>query len=163
MASLTDPMVRELLQGRYIACLGTENPDGSLHLVSVWYLFDGESFYLATSSRSRKARNLQARQRASLMIDSRDPVASRGVTAMGTAQLLSGEPSREWNSRIHHRYLNQLALADPRVGPVFAEWDDVTIQLKPVAVVAWDMREADKAVFGRAFAENPEYLLPLEK
>ncbi|HSA91488.1 MAG TPA: pyridoxamine 5'-phosphate oxidase family protein [Terriglobales bacterium] len=162
MASLTDALVRELIEGRYVACLGTENPDGSIHLVSVWYLFDGGSLYVATSSRSRKARNLEARPQASLMIDSRDPQASRGVTAMGTAQLLKGEASRQWNARIHRRYLSEAALADPRVGPVFSQWDDITIQLKPDRVIAWDMREADKGVFGGAFEQNPGYLLKLD-
>jgi PPOX class probable F420-dependent enzyme len=162
VATLTDPLVRELLEGRYVACLGTESPDGSVHMVSVWYLFDGGSLYVATSSRSRKARNLEARPRASLMIDSRDSQASRGVTVMGTAQLLKGDASREVNSRIYRRYLSEAALADSRVVPVFAQWDDVTIQLKPDRVIAWDMREADKAVFGNAFAQNPGYLLKLD-
>ncbi|HXE89553.1 MAG TPA: TIGR03618 family F420-dependent PPOX class oxidoreductase [Terriglobales bacterium] len=162
MASLSDPLVRELLDGRSVACLGTENSDGSVHLVAVWYLFDGGALYVATASRSRKARNVEARPRASLMVDSRDPQASRGVTVSGAAELLKGEASREWNARIHRRYLSEAALADPRVGPVFAGWDDVTIRLKPKSVVAWDMREADRAVMGGAFAENPAYLRKLD-
>jgi len=159
MANPNDPVVQELLRGRHIACLGTENPDGSIHLTAVWFLFDGECLYVATSSRSRKARNVLARPKASLMIDSRDPAASRGVTAMGTVEVLTGEVSREWNLRIHRRYLSEAALADTRIGPVFAAWDDVTLKLKPRSFVAWDMREADRLAFGGAFADNPAYLL----
>lgn len=162
MASLSDPLVQALLHGRYIASLGTHNPDGSIHLTAVWFVFDGAHLYVATSSRSRKGRNLQARPEASLMVDARDPVASRGVSCAGTVQILTDELSREWNGRIHRRYLSEAALADPRVGPVFTAWDDITIQLKPSSVVAWDMREADRTVFGGAMS-TPGYLLPQER
>ena len=82
------------------------------------------------------------------MIDARDPAASYGITIAGTAQ-------------IHRKYLSETALADASVGPVFAAWDDVTIQITPVSVIAWDMREADRQFFGGVLGGNPAYLLPL--
>ena len=163
MASLSDAGVKDLLSGRYVACLATENQDGSIHMVAVWYWFDSANVYVATASGSRKARNLHSRRKVSLMIDSRDPAASRGITIAGTADLLTGEVSRAWNEKIHRKYLSQIAVEDPRVGPVFAMWDDVTIRITPESVIAWDMREADQQAFGGAFRENPEYLLPLER
>jgi len=163
MASLSDGLVQELLGGRYVASLATEKPDGSIHIVAVWYWFDGARVYVATSTRSRKARNLQSKPRISLMIDSRNPAASRGISIAGTAQLLTGESSRQWNARVHGKYLSEAALADTRVGPVFAAWDDLTIQITPTSVIAWDMREADRQVFGGVFESNPGYLLPLER
>jgi len=162
MASISDSLVQELLHGRYIASLGTHNPDGSIHLTAVWFLFDGQRLYVATSSRTRKGRNVQARVQASLMVDARDPAASRGVSCAGKVRLLGGAASREWNDRIHRRYLTEAALADPRVGPIFAAWDDITIELTPESVVAWDMRELDRTVFGGAVS-MPGYLLPLER
>lgn len=163
MASLTDPLVQQLLEGRYVASIATENPNGLIHMVAVWYWFDGSDVFVATSSRSRKTRNLQSTPKVTLMIDSRDPAASCGVTISGKAQILSGEESQKKNQEIHRRYLSSAALADPRVGPVFAGWDDVTIQITPRSVIAWDMREADRQVFGGAFASNPGYLLPLQR
>ena len=41
MASLADVLVRQLLDGRHVASLATENPDSSIHMVAVWYWFDG--------------------------------------------------------------------------------------------------------------------------
>jgi len=163
VASLTDPMVKQFLEGTYIASLASELPDGSIHMVAVWYWFDGARVHVATSSRSRKARNLQSNQKASLMIDSRDPAASCGITITGTAQFLTGDASHKANAEIHRRYLSAAALADPRVGPVFAGWDDVTIQITPASVITWDMRDADRQVFGGAFASNPTYLLPTQR
>lgn len=163
MASLTDALVQQLLSGRYIASLATENGDGSIHMVAVWYWFDGAKVYVATSKRSRKARNLQARAKVSLMIDSRDPYASRGVTLAGTGQVLTGELSQQWNARIHRKYLSAEALADDRVGGGFAAMDDATLQIMPISLVAWDMRDADRQVFGGALERNPGYLLTLER
>jgi PPOX class probable F420-dependent enzyme len=150
-----------MLNGRYIASLATQNADGSIHMVAVWYWFDGSNVFIATSSRSRKARNLQSQAKVSLMIDSRDPAASCGITIIGTAETLKGESTREPNARIHERYMSSAALADPKVGPVFAMWDDVTIRIIPKSVIAWDMRVADQQAFAGAFAANPGYLLPL--
>jgi PPOX class probable F420-dependent enzyme len=163
MASLSDVLVQQMLNGRYIASLATQNADGSIHMVAVWYWFDGSNIFVATSSRSRKARNLQSQAKVSLMIDSRDPAASCGITIIGTAETLTGESSREPNIRIHERYMSAAALADPKVGPVFAMWDDVTIRITPKSLIAWDMRVADQQAFGGAFAANPGYLLPLER
>jgi PPOX class probable F420-dependent enzyme len=163
MASLSDALVRQLLDGRYIASFATHNPDGSVHIVAVWFWFDGSDIYVATSSRSRKARNLQANPRVSLMIDARDPAASYGVSVTGTAVVLAGESSRKCNAEIHRKYLSEAALADPKVGPVFERWDDVAVRLASGTVIFWDMREADQHVFGGAFKNHPTYVLPLAR
>lgn len=163
MASLSDTSVRRLLDGRYIASFATHSPNGSLHIVAVWFWFDGKDIYVATSSRTRKARNLKTNPQVTVMIDSRDPAASYGVTIAGTAQVLTGKSSRKYNAEVHRKYLSEAALADPKVGPVFAAWDDVTVRLAPASVIAWDMRQADQQVFGGAFRNNPTYLLPLER
>jgi PPOX class probable F420-dependent enzyme len=163
VASLADVLVRQLLDGRRVASLATENPDGTIHMVAVWYWFHGTDVFVATASRSRKVRNLQSNPKVSLMIDARDPAASYGVTIEGIAQILTGNISRKRNEEIHRKYLSEAALADARVGPVFAAWDDVTIQIASASVIAWDMREADRQFFGGVLEKNPTYLLPLQR
>jgi PPOX class probable F420-dependent enzyme len=106
VATFADALVRELLDARHISSLATENPDGSIHMVAVWYWFDGTHLFVATSSRSRKARNLQSNSRVALMIDARDPAASCGVTLTGTAQILTAELSQKSNAQIHRKYLS---------------------------------------------------------
>ena len=157
-----DPKFQDLLRGRHIATLGTENENGSIHLTAVWYLFEDGNLFIATSSRTRKARNVAARAKASLMVDARKPGTERGVTAAGSVQLISGERSREINWRLHSRYLSAAAMADPHVGPVFAAFDDVTIQLRPLAWTTWDMAELDAQALGGRLGRTPEYTLPLD-
>ena len=163
MALLSDTLVKELLSGRYIASFSSHNADGSIHVVAVWYCFDGANIYVATSTRTRKARNIASNSKVSLMIDSRDPAASRGVCIAGTARILAGESARDWNAKVHGKYLSPAALADEHIGPVFAAWDDITVQVTPTNIFAWDMREADKQVFAGTFEKHPGYLLPLER
>jgi PPOX class probable F420-dependent enzyme len=163
MPSLDDALVRQLLNGRHIASLATQNPDGTAHVVAVWFQFDGESVTVATSSRTRKAKNLQANPAVSLMIDSRDPAASFGATITGSAKILTGDAAEKCNLAVHRKYLSESALADPKVGPVFAAFDDVTIKITPRSVITWDMRQVDRQFFSGVIASNPHYLLPLER
>lgn len=83
-----------------------------------------------------------------------------GLTLASTQRCKS---SRKYNAEIHRKYMSEAALVDPRVGPVFAAWDDLTVRLAPVSVIAWDMRQVDQQFFGGAFKNEPTYLLPLER
>jgi nitroimidazol reductase NimA-like FMN-containing flavoprotein (pyridoxamine 5'-phosphate oxidase superfamily) len=157
-----DPTLQVLLKGRYIATLGTENADGSIHLTAVWYLFEDGYLFIATSSKSRKARNISARAKASLLVDVRKPGAERGVNGAGKAELISGEQSSETNRRIHSRYMSAEAIADPYIEPIFATFDDVTIRITPDSWISWDMAALDAQAFGGRLGGTPGYLLPLD-
>jgi PPOX class probable F420-dependent enzyme len=156
-----DANLQELLRGRYVATLGTENADGSLHLTAVWYLFEDGALFVATSTKTRKFRNVAARPKASLMVDVRRPGADRGVSAAGVAETITGARSAEINRRVHARYLSAAAMADPAVGGVFAAYDDVTIKIAPTSWFSWDMATLDAQVFKGKLANTPGYLLPL--
>ena len=157
-----DQAFEPLLEGRYIAALATENEDGTIHMTAVWYLFEDGCLFIATSSKSRKARNIAARATASLMVDIRKPAHERGVNAAGEAELISGEQSEAINRRIHSRYMSAAAIADPHVGPVFASFDDVTIKITPASWTTWDMSVLDTQAFGGRLGGTPGYLLPLD-
>jgi PPOX class probable F420-dependent enzyme len=161
-ARTLDPTFQDLLRGRHIATLGTENEDGTIHLTAVWYVFESGSLFVATSGKSRKARNIEARPNASLMVDVRRPGAERGVNAAGRAELISGEPSREINRRIHARYMSAAAISDPMVGPVFESFDDVTLRITPASWTTWDMKVLDAQAFGGRLGSMSGYLLPLD-
>ena len=160
MAGPSDVLVQELLKGRYIGTLATDNADGTIHQTAVWYLFDQGRVYVATASSSRKARNVRERSKVSLMIDVRQAGMERGVSLAGRAEVLTGTRSREINQRIQQRYLSPQGMADPRVGGMLAKFDDVTIELTPARWISWDMRELGKTLFGGA--PITDYFLPLD-
>ena len=157
-----EPHFQSFLQGRYIATLGTTNADGTVHLTAVWYLFDAGRIFIGTSSKSRKARNVMERPRASLMIDARKPGKERGITAAATVDVISSDASREINRRILSRYMSAAAMSDPHVEPVFASFDDVTLRLTPVSWTSWDMAVLDAQAFGGRLGGTPGYFLPLD-
>ena len=161
MQSAMPSGAEEILAGRFIASFGTQNEDGSIHLTAVWYLFDGGCLYVATSSRTRKARNVAARPRASLLVDIRKPASEQGLVAVCAVDVVAGESSKEINACIHKRYMSEAALADPRAGGTMAAMDDITLRLTPTCWYEWDMRMLDDAVFGGTM-KTPGYLLPLD-
>jgi hypothetical protein len=145
-----------------IATLGTENGDGTIHLTAVWFLFEDSSLFVATSSKTKKTRNVLAKPKASFMVDVRKPGSERGLTAACQVALLSGDRSKEINQRIHSRYLSAAAMADPQIEPVFASFDDVTIRLTPESWFTWNMATLDAQAFGGRLGGTPGYLLPLD-
>ncbi len=153
-----DEKVHEFLQGRYIAALGTENQDGTIHLTAVWYLFEDGDLFVSTNSDTRKARNVEARPRVFMMVDSRKPGSERGASTSGAAEIITSQQSQDLNSRIFSRYLSEVAISDPGVGPVLASMDDVIIRITPESWTWWDT----SVLFEGLLSQTPGYVLPLD-
>lgn len=148
---LTDGM-REFLERQSLAMLATYNPDGSIHVVPLSYMFEDGRFYLATSSSSRKARNLAARPEATLTVDDRSTL--EWMSATGTAELIRGQRSREINARLYRRSWTEAGLAI--VGPLLQQTEDVTIAITPRRWSAWDIQST-------FFAALQEAGIPLDE
>jgi PPOX class probable F420-dependent enzyme len=148
---LADELARELLEARLIANLATFNSDGSIHLVAMWFLWDGEALLSPTNRRTRKARNLQRDPRATVMIDdSRGGFDLRGVTLVCQADIVETTASRELNRRVHRKYVTERGLElDPVKG--YLATDDITLRLRPTKVSSWDLRNTEQ---GRALLQS---------
>lgn len=156
MSGLTDS-IREYLNGRHYATLGTFNEDGSIYLTPVWYLFEDGRFFVETSPYSRKARNILARPQASIVVDSRRRQGDElWVNASGTAEIIRGERSEEINAKILERYITKAGLEDPRVGPGFAAGGAVIIGITPQSWGSWDFKSLDDQYFGGILRQTPE-------
>jgi PPOX class probable F420-dependent enzyme len=131
---LTDSM-REFLSRQRYAALGTRNADGSVHVVPVIYRFDGQRFLVAAPSTTRKARNIAARQTATVTVDDREEI--RWVSARGTAELIRGQTAYELNQSLYRLWMTDEGLAV--VGAYMATIEDVTIAITPHAWQAWDL------------------------
>jgi len=162
MSKLSNSL-RGLLNGRYYATLATLNEDGSMYLTPVWYLFENERLFVETASSSRKVSNVLARPQVSLMIDARKLGSERWVCALGTAEIIRGDRAKALNAKIRQRYLTQAGLEDPRIEPVFAAADDVTLGLTPNSWRSWDLQSVDEQFFGGILTKTPEkWFLPLD-
>ncbi len=149
----TEP-ARELLGARLIANLATLNEDGTVHLVAMWFLWDGEHVLIPTSRKTRKARNLLRDPRATVMIDdSRGGFDLRGITLVGRVEIVEAPESFTLNRRIHEKYVTGAGLALEPVRAYLAG-DDVTLRFVPERISSWDIRDTQQ---GRVLAESGEF------
>ena len=135
MSELTDQL-RSFLGGRRYAVLATHDPGGSIHLTPIWFLFADDRFYFASSSGSRKVKNVERNLSASVVVDAREPGRERWVSASGPVEILRDGETQPINARIRRRYLAPEALEGP-IETALAASDDVTLRLAPTAWRSW--------------------------
>ena len=141
---LTDGM-REFLGQQIYATLATQDADGSMHVVPLIYRFDGQLILMATSSTTRKARNIMARPTVTVTVDDRQN--PRWVSAKGTAELVHGQQAHELNQSLYRLWMTDAGLTV--VGGLLATIEDVTIVVTPRSWQAWDI----ETTFYRALAD----------
>lgn len=153
-----DDAVLELLYRRLVTFLATFHNDGSIHLVPVWYLFEDGRFFIATSSGTRKVHNVEARPQATVTIEAQ----GSWISASGIAEVIRGEWSSTLNARIHERYLT--TAGRQTVGPLLAEFDDVTIAITPQVWRSWNNASMLDAITQRGIVpiEPDKWFFPLD-
>jgi PPOX class probable F420-dependent enzyme len=135
MGELTDKLRSFLAERRY-AVLATHDPDGSIRLTPIWFLFEDDCFYFASSSRSRKVKNLERNFSASVVVDAREPGRERWASASGSVEILRDGEAESINARIRGRYIAPKALDGP-IEAALAASDDVTLKLAPRTWRSW--------------------------
>jgi len=113
------------------AVVGTLNPDGSIHLAYVLFLWEEGRLYFETASMTRKARNAAARPTASFAIE------GKGFMAMaeGVAQVVAGDDAAAINGRLRRKYLSEAAVDS--VGGAWGSVDDVAVEITPTRWRSW--------------------------
>jgi PPOX class probable F420-dependent enzyme len=135
VGELTDELRSFLAERRY-AVLATHDPDGDIRLTPIWFLFEEDGFFFASSSGSRKVKNLERTLSASVVVDARDPGRERWVSGSGPVAILRDGEALSINARIRRRYLAPKAHNGP-IEAALAASDDVTIRLAPTAWRSW--------------------------
>ena len=135
-----DRLVRELLRKRLVGVLATLGPDGVPHVVPLWYAVHGSSVVLATSSRSRKVRNLERDPRATLCIhDSRPGTEVCGASLHGRVEIIGRPAAAGLIDLVHRRYLTDAGEMLPDVRAFLVD-DDVALVLAVEHAWTWDER-----------------------
>jgi PPOX class probable F420-dependent enzyme len=127
---------RSFLGERRYAVLATLDQDGGVRLTPIWYLFEDDRFYFASSSGSRTVKNVERTSSASVVVDARDPGRERWVSASGPGEILRGSEAQSINTRVRRRYLAAQALDGP-VEEELRKSDDVALRLTPTAWRSW--------------------------
>ncbi len=152
-AVVADPLVRELLDSRLVAVLGTLEADGFPHVVPVWFAERSGEVVLATSSRSRKVRNLERDARATVCLhDSRPGAEVCGASIRGRVEIVRGSAADALVELVHRRYVTRAGKELPEVVE-FLAFDDVALVFRPEAAWTWDERDNPAAAALRASRE----------
>ena len=143
LLALSPAEIDELLSMTLIANLATLDNDGSIHLLPMWFLRVGSDICIPTSRQTHKYRNLQARPRASVMIDlSQDGLNLKGVLIRGKVELLEGEEAHRTNRLIHLKYVTPEALSDDSVASYLSRGDDITVKVHMDHLVSWNLSDS---------------------
>jgi nitroimidazol reductase NimA-like FMN-containing flavoprotein (pyridoxamine 5'-phosphate oxidase superfamily) len=149
---LSSAEIDALLDARLIANLASINPNGSVHLVAMWFRREGDALLFPTSRHTRKAKNLCRHAQATAMIDqSRAGLDLRGVQIKGSVELIDGPEARRLNRSIHERYVTAWGLAEDAVAAYLSQGDDLTVRLSIDRLSSWNL--ADGAA-GRALSRS---------
>ncbi|MGE5829248.1 MAG: pyridoxamine 5'-phosphate oxidase family protein [Micromonosporaceae bacterium] len=128
--------IAQVLAQRSTATVGTLNPDGSIHLAYVAFLYQDGRFYFDTASVTRKARNARKRPRASVLVQGR---ATTGrhlmVCAEGSARILRGAEATAVNHRVRGKYAKPDLL--PGLNLVWDSLDDIAVEITPATWRSW--------------------------
>jgi PPOX class probable F420-dependent enzyme len=133
---MTDAEVAAFLAAPRTLNVATIGPDGTIHLVAMWYVMQGVSPVFTTYGKTQKVANLRRDPRLTAMVEAGDDYGSlRGVELVGTAELIEdfGEVVA-LVSTIGAHYGARGAGQDP----VRAAAKRVGVRLVPERVVSWD-------------------------
>ena len=84
---LTPAEVDAFLAQPHTVVVATLRRDGAPHLTTVWYRWDGTSFWISTNRTTAKYRHIARDPRVALLID--DPPRETSVAAYGPAEIVA--------------------------------------------------------------------------
>jgi PPOX class probable F420-dependent enzyme len=140
---MTAEEIDAFLHGRRTLSIATHSPDGSIHLVAMWYGFLDGHPALETFAKSQKVRNLHRDPRFTALVESGDSYGElQGVQLVGTAVVHDDEAVVLDVCRdVARRYTE--ATEPDQVDAVAALMarKRVAVELIPDRVVSWDHRK----------------------
>jgi len=146
---MTAGEVDEFLAGARTLQVATINPDGTPHLVAMWYVPRGDgSLAFWTYGRSQKVQNLKRDPRISCMVEEGTPGdygSLRGVSVKGTAVVVEDpDVVVKLGEDIASRYFGGLDDAT-RAGVAHTSAKRVAVIVTAERVISWDHRKLSSA------------------
>lgn len=132
-----------LRTGRLSLSMASVSPDGTIHLVAMWYGLIGDLVGVQTKAKSQKVQNLRRDPRVSILVESGETVDQlKGVEIVGIAEIIE-EACDEWSelaASILHRYMMPDAPRREldRNDLEMSMYKRVAILVHPERVVSWD-------------------------
>lgn len=137
---MTPDEVDAFLHERQTMNVATQNHDGSIHLVAMWYGFVDGLPVFETYGKSQKVLNLQRDPRITCLVEDGDTYDTlRGVELVGTAEISDDRELVMAAARsVIDRYFGEVDPADIDAVAEGLARKRVAITVKPDRVVSWD-------------------------
>jgi PPOX class probable F420-dependent enzyme len=147
MSAMKTNQLEAFLREPLLARAATVRPDGSPHIVPVWFEWDGELVRFESQANSRKVKNLRKNPRMSVLIDvTHGGFEYRAVILEGTAEIIDDRESVvPIVQRIFLRYLGEEGIAAPTPQRLIFGGETIVVQLTPSRVITWDNTRIEPA------------------
>jgi nitroimidazol reductase NimA-like FMN-containing flavoprotein (pyridoxamine 5'-phosphate oxidase superfamily) len=135
----TDEELAAFLNEAPIARLGTQNPDGTIHMTSVYFKYDDGYILMGTQDISHKIRNIKQNSQVTVLIDNQQP-PWKAVIIYGEASL-EYENVIEKRASIFERYMPAEDALESAKG-LAANFTSVVIRITPKQIISYDYSKA---------------------
>jgi general stress protein 26 len=125
----------KFLNEQKILHLATIDSRGNPHLVPVWYRYGARKFYVGTSMRTAKAKNIQKNRSVSFCVDAGVWHPIHGIMGVGRARLITQATHvKKIAGKILLRYFKSL---DERSAKQLLDDTDCIIEITPKKITCW--------------------------
>lgn len=139
---MTEPEVSDFLHHSRVATLASLGPQGTPHLVAMWYAVLGGEIWFETKAKSQKVVNLRRDDRITALVEAGDTYDQlRGVSIEGRAQIVEDhdvlfDVCRDVWERYTGPYTEEMR---PAVEQMM--YKRVAVRVVPQRVRSWDHRK----------------------
>ena len=138
--------IDQMLRSETVVWVSTASPDGSPHLVPIWFSWDGESILIASKPHAKKVANLRAN--ASVMLALGEPEDDFDVGMIQGVAELPLEPAAAILPASHlAKYRSQMAAIGLTPAEFLRTYSQV-IRIRPIRFLPWHGRTTPASVRG---------------
>lgn len=130
-----------------LARLSSLNPDGTIHMASVYFRYDHGDILIGTQVISHKIRNIKNNPNVTVLIDNQQP-PFRGVLIYGLATL-EYENVIAKRASIFSRYMSAQD-AQNSAANLVNQFESVVVRIKPQRVISYDYTKPGLVTTGEA-------------
>jgi len=137
MDEMNEDEIKDFLEEKNLAILGTIGKNGIPHITPVWFSYDGSHVYVTTTDGSVKIKNIENDKRISILVSTL--VGDRVVIMEGTAEMY------EDNQGHRTKYMTERYIQDPQQRKDMINWlmreKRITIKITPNKTTSWYMKK----------------------
>ena len=140
---MSEEELSSFLKSQISLQIGTINNDGSPHLTTMWYFYDGENFIFHTYTKSQKIINLQRDSRITVLTEAGSQYSDlQGILVYGEAEIINGKDSPEevvkYMDIVGNKYIKGQDSAQYLEGMKLQAPKRSVVIIKPSKFISWD-------------------------